>query len=107
MRSSHTRFISRIVLLAVLSGALAAPAFAAAVGAAPGGGPGGGAPGGGGPGGGGSSGASGAGGNGTHAYTSARAGGCASDSHGKAAPNWFAWQSDTAPNGQPCSDFRN
>jgi hypothetical protein len=105
MRSSHTRFISRIVLLALLSSAAAAPAFAAAVGPAGGpGGPGGGAPGGGAPGGGGSS-AAGAGGSGTHAYTSARAGGCTADSFGKAAPIWFAWQN--VPNGQPCGDFRN
>jgi hypothetical protein len=106
MRSSHTRFISRIVLLALLSSAAAAPAFAAAVGPAGGpGGPGGGAPGGGAPGGGGSSSAAGAGGSGTHAYTSARAGGCTADSFGKAAPIWFAWQN--SPNGQPCGDFRN
>jgi hypothetical protein len=103
MRSSHSRFISRIVLLALLSGAAAAPALAAAVGPGPGG-PGGGAPGGGAPGGGGSS-AAGAGGSGTHAYTSARASGCTADSFGKAAPIWFAWQN--SPNGQPCGDFRN
>lgn len=105
MRSSHTRFISRIVLLAVLSGALAAPALAAAVG--PAGGPGGGAPGGGAPGGGapGGGAAAGSGGSGSHAYTSARASGCTANSFGKAAPIWFAWQN--APNGQPCSDFRN
>ena len=102
MRSTHTRFISRIVLLTILSGAVAAPAFAAAVGPGPGG-PGGGAPGGGAPGGGSS--AAGAGGSGTHAYTSARAGGCTADSYGKAAPIWFAWQN--SPNGQPCGDFRN
>jgi hypothetical protein len=99
MRSFHSRFFTRIVLLALLSGA-AAPAFAAAVGpaggGAPGGGPGGGAPGGAGPG---------AGSSGTHSVASRRAGGCTTDAFGKAVASWFVWQDDSGLNAQKCSDF--
>jgi hypothetical protein len=102
MRSSHSRFISRIVLLALLSGA-AAPAFAAAVGPAGGGG----APGGGGPGGGGASGGAGpgAGGSGAHSFAAGRSSGCPTDAFGKAVASWFVRQDNSALNAQKCSDF--
>jgi hypothetical protein len=101
MRSSHSRFISRIVLLALLSGA-AAPAFAAAVGPAGGGG----APGGG-PGGGGASGGAGpgAGGSGAHSFAAGRSSGCTTDAFGKAVASWFVRQDNSALNAQKCSDF--
>jgi hypothetical protein len=105
MRSSHSRFISRIVLFALLSDGIAAPALAAAVG--PGGG-GGGAPGGGG--------GAPAGGGAAPAealrpveLTGSRrgAGGCTTFSFGKAMSTRFIAQNGLAPNGQPCSDFGN
>jgi hypothetical protein len=87
MRSSHSNFASRIVLLVLLSGGIATPALAAAVG--PGGG-GGGAPGG-----------------GNHSFASGRSGGCTTFSFGKPVATLFSAQNGMAPNGQPCSGSEN
>jgi hypothetical protein len=101
MRSSNSRLIFRVVLLAALLGSFAAPGMAMTSG--PGGG--GSSGGGGAPGGGGSSGASG-GGNGGHAFMTSRATPCSTGSSGLfggAAPGAFMARNGLAPNGQPCS----
>jgi len=89
MRSSFSIFISRAALLAMLSGAFAAPALAAAVGPA---GHGGNSP-------------SGPSANGAHANAlNHRSVGCTTVSFGKMVATGFVSQNGLAPNGQPCNN---
>jgi hypothetical protein len=88
MRSSFSIFISRAALLAILSGAFAAPALAAAVS----------------PGHGGSS-PAGPSANGAHANAlNHRSVGCTTVSFGKMVATGFVSQNGLAPNGQPCNN---